>query len=635
MLKIINNKLVKNNLSSWVALVMDCNIVVVTFVLAYLIRFNFSINFVTPNFVNQLLMVIFAAVISFLTINSHRGIIRQSVIGNVKRILLATVVLAALLMLLVYANEVLQLYPNFSILKSVLIIHLFFNGILLIVSRVLIKYIYYAIIQNEKKSIKALIYGAENPSLIAYNFLKSNTVNNYDIIGFIGESKAETKKQINGIIVYNSAVITKQFIIDNKVDEIIISVEDIKTSKLVDIINKYSQFLVRVKIFSSLNISNEGKFKSKQIRDIEIGDLFGRLSIAMKNSLVQDALFDKVILITGAAGSIGSEIARQISKYNYKKVILLDQAESPLYSLEQELLQADKKDFEAIVADIGNKDRITKIFDAHMPNLVFHAAAYKHVPLMENNPFEAVNVNVCGTKILADVSVQKNVEKFVLVSTDKAINPTNVMGATKRIAEMYISCMENTSSTKFITARFGNVLDSNGSVIPLFKKQIENGGPVTVTHKDISRYFMTMHEACLLVLEAGAMGKGGEIFIFDMGEAIKIYDLALKMIQLYGLKDPEDIKIKVTSLRPGEKICEQLLAQGENTQTTHHEKIMIAKTKPLDFEKVKLTIEGLCLLNAEMNNEKTVLKMKEIVPEFISNNSIYELLDKDSQLYKG
>lgn len=614
---------------------MDCNIVAVTFILAYLFKFNFNINFVTPNLVNQLLIVIIAAVIIFLTLNSNRGIISQSVSGNVKSILIATTVLAALLMLLVYANEVLQLYPNFTILKSVLIIHFLLNVIFLIAIRVSILNIYYPITKNEKKTIKVLIYGSDNSRLIAYNLLKRDAEHNYDIIGFIDESKDEIKKQRNGIIVYNSAVITKQFVIDNKVDEIIISSEDMKTSKLVDIIDKYSQFLVKIKIVSPLNTNNEGKFKSQQIRDIEIGDLYGRSSTIIKNSLVQEELFNKVIIITGAAGSIGSEITRQISKYKYKKLILLDQAESPLYSLEQELLQANKKDFEVIVADVGNKDRITKIFDAHMPDLVFHAAAYKHVPLMESNPFEAVNVNVCGTKILADVSVQKNVEKFVFVSTDKAINPTNIMGATKRIAEMYMSCLENTSNTKFITARFGNVLDSNGSVIPLFKKQIENGGPITITHKDITRYFMTIHEACQLVLEAGAIGKGGEIFVFDVGEAIKIYDLALKMIQLNGLKYPEDIKIKITSLRPGEKICEELLAEGENTQPTYHEKIMIVKANPLDFEMVKLAIEGLCILNAEMNNKKTVMKMKEIVPEFISNNSMYEILDEGSQFYKG
>jgi FlaA1/EpsC-like NDP-sugar epimerase len=298
-----------------------------------------------------------------------------------------------------------------------------------------------------------------------------------------------------------------------------------------------------------------------------------------------------------------------------------------LYDLQQHFINKKLERITVIVGDVRNRARMDYIFKNYGPQFVFHAAAYKHVPLMEKSPFEAVNVNVGGTKNLADLAVKYEVERFVMVSTDKAVNPTNIMGATKRIAEMYINSMPSHGKTKFITTRFGNVLGSNGSVIPLFKNQIASGGPLTVTHKDITRYFMTIPEACELVLEAGIMGTGGEIFVFDMGESLKIYDLAVNMIHLSGLKFPEDIDIKITGLRPGEKIYEELLADGENTAKTHHEKIMIAKVKPLDKVLVNKQIEELYTLNFELNYTNTVKKMKEIVPEFISNNSVYASLD--------
>jgi FlaA1/EpsC-like NDP-sugar epimerase len=306
----------------------------------------------------------------------------------------------------------------------------------------------------------------------------------------------------------------------------------------------------------------------------------------------------------------------------------VDQAESPLYDLQQEFVQTKQSNFSSEVADVRDYSRMHQIFDKYNPQYVFHAAAYKHVPLMEANPYEAIRVNISGTKLLADLSILYKVEKFVMVSTDKAVNPTNVMGTTKRIAEMYISSLAKNGVTKFITTRFGNVLGSNGSVIPLFKKQIEVGGPLTVTHKDITRYFMTIPEACQLVLEAGIMGNGGEIYVFDMGASIKIYDVAIKMIQLSGLKFPEDIDIEISGLRPGEKLYEELLANNENTQPTYHEKIMIAKVPTINTSEVKLKIEEICEVNLESDNFKVVSLLKELVPEYLSKNSIYEKLDK-------
>ena len=334
-------------------------------------------------------------------------------------------------------------------------------------------------------------------------------------------------------------------------------------------------------------------------------------------------------MVTGAAGSIGSEIVRQVIQFQPKKIILLDQAESPLYDMEMELKdEYDSLSYEIVIGDIRNIDRMENVFKSFLPQVVFHAAAYKHVPMMENNPSESILTNVLGTKILADLAVKYKVEKFVMVSTDKAVNPTNVMGASKRIAEIYTQSLGKIVSTKFITTRFGNVLGSNGSVIPRFRQQIEKGGPVTITHPEITRFFMTIPEACQLVLEAGTTGEGGEIFIFDMGESVKILDLAKKMIKLSGLTLDKDIKITFTGLRPGEKLYEELLANEENTLLTHHKQILVAKVKEYDFEFISNQIQALINCFNQQDNKLIVKQMKQLVPEFKSNNSIYEELDK-------
>jgi FlaA1/EpsC-like NDP-sugar epimerase len=333
-------------------------------------------------------------------------------------------------------------------------------------------------------------------------------------------------------------------------------------------------------------------------------------------------------LITGGAGSIGSEMARQILKYSPKQLVLLDQAESPIYELDMELRSKFKEcNWEIVIADVSNYTRMKNVFESFKPQVVFHAAAYKHVPLMERNPAEAIKVNIQGTKTLADLANENGVSEFVMVSTDKAVNPTNVMGASKRIAEIYIQSLNKESKTKFITTRFGNVLGSNGSVIPLFKKQIEQGGPLTVTHEEVTRFFMTIPEACQLVLEAGSMGEGGEIFVFDMGESVKIIDLAKKMIQLSGLEINTDIEIKITGLRPGEKLYEELLNNDENTSPTHHDKILIGKVREYNLTEVQENVKKLINSYSSQNNDTLVKQMKEIVPEFKSNNSIFTKLD--------
>jgi FlaA1/EpsC-like NDP-sugar epimerase len=371
----------------------------------------------------------------------------------------------------------------------------------------------------------------------------------------------------------------------------------------------------------------DGELNVGQIKEVKIEDLLERSPIKINNPVLRKELDNKVVLITGAAGSIGSEIANQVSKYNYKHLILLDQAESALYDLQQSFHRKQVGNFSVELADIRNEDRLKTIFDSYQFDMIFHAAAYKHVPLMENNPYEAVRVNVFGTSLVMKYAISHKVQKFIMVSTDKAVNPTNVMGATKRVAEIYANCLNTQGKTKFVTTRFGNVLGSNGSVIPLFKRQIENGGPLTVTHKDITRFFMTIPEACQLVLEAGVMGNGGEIYVFDMGESVKIFDLAKKIIHLSGKKYPEDIDIEISGLRPGEKLYEELLSNEENTIPTYNEKIMIAKTENIPIDQIKAKIDDL-ILDLNLDHVEIVKKIKVIVPEYISNNSKFEELDQ-------
>jgi FlaA1/EpsC-like NDP-sugar epimerase len=450
------------------------------------------------------------------------------------------------------------------------------------------------------------------------------------VVGFVDNNLQKVGKQINGVKVYDKSILTEDFVRFNNISEVIFSIQTIRPKQLRTLVNEIVDLPVKVKIVPPVEDWINGELKVSQIKRVQIEDLLDRPPITIKNSKVMKDFEDKVIMVTGGAGSIGSELVRQICKYNYRSLIVVDQAESPLYDLQQELKQLGFFNFIPIVSDIRDKNKMRMLFEEHRPDRIFHAAAYKHVPLMEQNPYEAVKINVAGTKTIVDLAVEYNVDKFVFVSTDKAVNPTNVMGATKRIAEMYISCRQQEGKTKFVTTRFGNVLGSNGSVIPLFRKQMEKGGPLTVTHKDITRYFMTIPEASQLVLEAGAMGKGGEIFIFDMGESVKIMDLAKNMIRLSGLHYPDDIDIKITGLRPGEKLYEELLANGENTLPTYHDKIMISKVRDIDYTKTRTMIDELCISNLFFK-DNVVQLMKSIVPEYISNNSDFCKLDKKQQ----
>lgn len=629
MLKKIVLKAFERYTSRWIVLIVDLILICFSFILAYAVRFNASLNFDVDNLYYQIPFISTIALISFLSVGSYKGIIRHTGTRDAFNVFIGTTLLSTITISTILINNIFKIIPNFTIPKSIVIIHYLISVLLLVISRYVFK-AFYEIISTKLNTItNVLIYGAGNSGLITYGALNRDTKNKYEVLGFIDDDEKKAGKKIDRIKIYYGKKINKKFIEIKHIDEIIISIQNIKPEKLLYLTDTLLQLGVKVKIVPPLSKWINGDLEANQIRSIKIEDLLDRKPISIDNPIVQRDVNDKVILVTGAAGSIGSEISRQLSLYKHKHLVLIDQAESALYDLQQELIQKNRKNFTSIVADVRDYIRMSLIFEQYKPEKVFHAAAYKHVPLMEMSPYEAVKINIGGTKNIADLAIKHNVERFVMVSTDKAVNPTNVMGATKRVAEMYISCLSNATDhkTKFTITRFGNVLGSNGSVIPLFKKQIENGGPLTVTHKNITRYFMTIPEACSLVLEAGTMGNGGEIYIFDMGKSVKIYEIAKRMIHLSGLIFPDDIDIKITGLRPGEKLYEELLANGENTAPTYHEKIMIAKNQQIDVNLISAKILDLCNSNKKHDNQKTVQLIKSIVPEYISNNSIYEKLD--------
>ena len=613
--------------SKWLVLLFDVSIVIFTFFLAYIIRYNFKFDFDVLEFFKQIPFVAVSAIISFLIVGAHKGVVRFIGINDVINIIIGVNILATILLIGTFLTRQFNFYVSCNISGSIIYIHLLLNILFVIGAKFFIKASYKAIISGFNAKTNILIYGAGSSGNITYDVIANDPKANIEAVGFIDDDERKIGKKINLLTVYSSDKIDQAFIEKHSIDEIIISIQSISYHRLLEISSNFLEKSVKVKIVPPAQQWIDGDLKASQIKDVKIEDLLGREPISFENPVLVDEYDNKVVLISGAAGSIGSEIARNLCNFNYKKIILVDVAESQLYDLQQEFIQNKIKNFKVIVADVRCSIRMNQILMDYRPEIIFHAAAYKHVPLMENNPQEAIRVNVGGTINIADLAVKHGVTKFVMISTDKAVNPTNVMGATKRIAELYISCLKGKGKTKFITTRFGNVLGSNGSVIPLFKRQIDNGGPLTVTHRDITRYFMTIPEACSLVLEAAAMGNGGEIFVFDMGKSVKIFDLAINMIKLSGLKYPTDIDIKIIGLRPGEKIYEELLADGENTKQTYHEKIMIAKAIPLNSKITQNKILDLYNSNLNCQTIEIVSKLKDIVPEYISNNSKFEVLD--------
>ena len=623
-------------LSRWLVLVFDSLIVVFSFSIATLLRMNFQVMEIDFNiFFSQLIFVLGLRLLAFLYFQSYAGIIRHTSIEDAILILKAvfTGSLGAVAVSGVIRNT-LGFEHVFNLSASILIIDFFICLFWMVILRFFVKSFYESFVNQFKPTIGVLIYGAGYTGMLTKNVFQTDRSTNYKILGFIDDNESKIGKTIEGIKVYSLPEVLDKFVGSNEGMEVIMAINNMSAKSKRKISDIFLDRGVVVKALPPVDKWVEGEFAMNQIHNVKIEDLLGREVIQMNNKRIGEEISGKIILVTGAAGSIGSEIVRQLIAYFPAKLVLVDQAESALYDLEYELAGKVPTNVQLIVnvADVSDTRRISKIFKNHRPDIVFHAAAYKHVPLMENNPYEAIKTNVIGTRILAELASEVGVEKFVMVSTDKAVNPTNVMGATKRLAEMYTQSMNQIEGvkTKFIATRFGNVLGSNGSVIPLFKKQIERGGPVTVTHPEITRYFMTIPEACELVLEAATMGQGGEVFVFDMGESVKIIDLAKKMITLSGLRVDKDIEIRYTGLRPGEKLYEELLNNDENTLPTHHPKILIAEVNTPSYAFMEVATNDLNHLLSSGNNNSIVAKIKEIIPEYKSNNSVFETLDKKS-----
>ena len=614
----------------WIIIVIDLLIAAFALLLSYLIRFDlhtdFSIFQKEWEVLSKSIFIYFSIKFCvFYVLKIHRGLVRYTSTQDLRRILIASVISSLIFFILsiIRMNFVdgFYLFP-----MTILIMEFIFSLTFMAGSRFVIKLLYLESIKLKLVKENVLIYGAGTMGLITKRTIEEDTRNNQVAIGFIDNNYKLVGNRIDGLPIYSPDKIL-ELQQQLNITKLIISIRNPADDQLNKVIENCLEAGIRVQKVPDPKTWVNGELSALQIVKIPIEDLLGRAPIALNQEKLRTSLSNRTILVTGAAGSIGSGLVLELLNHHPKKIILLDQAESPLYDLENQLRQLETETLlEVVIGDVRSLNRMRKIFDVLGPQIIFHAAAYKHVPMMENNPSEAIHTNILGTKHLVDLACEYHVEKFIFISTDKAVNPTNVMGASKRIAEMYAQQKNKIGSTQFITTRFGNVLGSNGSVIPLFQKQIENGGPVTVTDERITRFFMTIPEACQLVLEAFSMGEGGEIFVFDMGESIKIIDLAKKMIQLSGLELNKDISIKITGMRPGEKLYEELLADEENTLATHHPKILIAKTRENSSQLGK-EIDALIELFNEQNNQEIVLKMKEIVPEFISQNSTFEKLD--------
>jgi len=571
---------------------------------------------------------------SFLVFRLYSGIVRYtSAVDSIR--ILSTIVFTAIVMFIAKLLFIALHVPLNIPINLIIIYSLFaFTGLTTYRTCIKIFFQYTKSTRNGRKN--AVVYGAGDLGIAVKRTFEHDFRSEKTIVAYIDDNEEKIGKSIDGLKIFSSKEFPRM-IKKYGIDELIIASSNIDIECKDMIIDIALEHNVTVLTLPPVNKIMNGDLSPAQIKQIKIEDLLERAPIQISNEKLFDQLRGKRVLVTGAAGSIGSEISKQLSKYEPQMIILCDQAESPLHNLQLDLQDLYKNQiYHTFIADIRSEQRMRQLFETFKPHYVYHAAAYKHVPMMENHPSEGVKTNVFGTYLLANLSVEFDIQKFVFVSTDKAVNPTNIMGATKRIAEKYVQSLneflmtqDNMKPTRFITTRFGNVLGSNGSVIPRFRDQIEKGGPVTVTHPDITRYFMTIPEACQLVIEAGNMGHGGEIFVFDMGKSVKIVDLAKKMIRLSGYVPFKDIEIKFTGLRPGEKLYEELLNDLENTITTHHEKIMIAKVRENDFELVKKEIITLSKALDSHNNLDIVRQMKVMVPEFVSQNSIYEQLDKE------
>lgn len=620
----------------WLVLSIDLLLCWISFVFSYffVLKHRGVISIRLMLFESLIVSCIYFSV--FLGFKPYQSIVRRTGLRDLKLIGNCVAISFIFTILLSYLWEFIaskDLEEKYYFSQTQLLFHALMTGIGMASVRLFYKTVYHSFFWNNRQNaIPVILFGAGNMGHNTYNLLQLGSRNRYKVVAILDDNPKRIGRYIQGVRVRSLEELNMKLLERvGGAQELVIAIDTTTPERLKNITAKAELLPIKIKIIPNSAALLDGKVATQQIRSLKISDLLGRKPIELNNPVIKQALSNKVVLVTGGAGSIGSELVRQIGSVSCKLVVL-DQAESALYDIQQELRDSPCfNDFTFIVGDVRDRDFMEVIFQQYRPQLIFHAAAYKHVPLMEANPYEAVWTNVFGSYNLALLADRYQVEKFVMVSTDKAVNPTNVMGATKRVAEIAVSAVNQISNTAFIVTRFGNVLGSNGSVIPLFEKQIDKGGPITITHPDITRFFMTIPEACQLVQEAGIMGNGGEIYVFDMGESVKIMDLAKQMIRLKGLNYPEDIDINIVGLRPGEKIFEELLANDENTEKTHHEKIMIAKVNTLDVEDKRKKIDDLCQLVQRANPEKDKMEIvaliKAIVPEFRSQNSIFESLD--------
>jgi len=622
-------------LPRWLILLFDIAICIISIFLT-----SFIVGSVSGKELNEYIftkedfVVIAVNVSYFIFFRTYAGLIRHSSFIDAVKFFLASSGTFFTLLITNYAFLFVKNEEIISLPKLVIYFSISFTSLFLF--RVFVKQVYETFLShtssNETK--KVLIYGSDSNAIAIANALKSELPARFRPVGFVNKDAKNTSKQILGLPILSLKKNISVLLRANGAQALILADKNITVDERIALVDDCLDFNFSVYVAPLVSDLKNEESLSKQIQNIQIEDLLERDPIVLDNKLIIKDLFRKTIFVTGGAGSIGSEIVRQIANYDVDKIVIIDQAETPLYQIQSEIKTSFANiEVDCIIADVSNHEKMESLFKLYQPDIVYHAAAYKHVPLMEANPSEAIFVNVMGSKNLADLSLKYDVEKFVMVSTDKAVNPSNVMGASKRIAEMYVQSLHHFTKkshnlrTNFITTRFGNVLGSNGSVVPLFKKQIAEGGPLTITHPEIIRYFMTIPEACQLVLEAAAMGNGGEIFIFDMGKAVKIIDLARKIIKLSGYEPYKDIDIKIIGLRPGEKLYEELLNDKTTTLPTYHEKIMIAKIGPENFNRISEEISILIDYAELFDNHKIVSQMKVIVPEFKSKNSTFESLD--------
>lgn len=618
-------------LPRWVVLLIDVSILVFSILLSFIIYKKIIINGKYHLSVYEISILIISINIVFMfAFRTYAGIIRHSTFIDLFKLLLASVCTVITSFVI---NMIALAFTGHKLLPSVLLVVFFtISFMLMFIFRFLVKEIFHMLREFRRSTLKKriLVLGIDEPAVTIARAILDNPNLPYQVIGFITRRSDSKSAKILGKPIFYKEQLTTDWKLALGIDGVIINKDAMSREEINMWVNLFLEYDLQVLKVPSVQKLRDSDV-SINIKNLQIEDLLNRKPIRIENNEVEKRHTGKNILVTGGAGSIGSEIVRQIAKMNPELIVVLDQAETPLYEIEMEMRATyPHLNFKFVMIDVANADRLDQLFRKYNFAMVYHAAAYKHVPLVEENPHEAISTNVIGSKNLALLSSKYKVNRFVMISTDKAVNPTNVMGATKRTAELYVQSVQNLegNSTKFITTRFGNVLGSNGSVIPLFKKQIENGGPLTITHPEIVRYFMTIQEACELVLQAGTMGSGGEVFVFDMGEPVKIQDMARRMIKLSGFDPDVDIKIVYTGLRPGEKLYEELLTDDAKTLPTHHEKIMISKDAVMEHHQINGLVDNLMIILSKNEKFEIVRILKTIVPEFKSNNSVYESLDK-------